>query len=103
MSAVNTRLTLGEVLNPEGRIWIAGYYLSPAEVLAMREHVDDRLAASAEEDQDLDWMTDACVVKVIARGYPGGVKGFVGHGCDQLSGPHDISPEAAWVDAAIRA
>lgn len=82
MSAVNTRATLAEALHPKAKVWVGPYSLKPSEVLAMRELVDDRLAASAEEDQDLDWMTDRQVVEVVARSYPGGIKAFVGHGFD---------------------
>jgi hypothetical protein len=94
MNAINTRLTLGQALEiSTARQFIGGQFVSPAEVLAMREWLADcavELCHTGEEAEDnlsrVATATSAQVVRWVARSYAGGVAGFLG------DGPADLGP-----------
>src|ERR1700677_956903 len=92
MSApINTRLTLGQALesaqikDPSGvRQFVGGNFVSPDEIVAMREWVGDCAVELCKSDDDasenLAWVaaaTDLQILRYVSRNYSGGIPAFI--------------------------
>lgn len=120
MNPINTSLTLADALRPVElstvRQFVGGSFVSPAEVVAMREWLGDCAVELCHTDDQAEEnlgrvaaASDGQVVRWVGRTFCGGVAGFLS------SGPADVAPVVeveqlaeddgldAWTDYAARA